>query len=101
MALQIPELEGGDFIRVKQYEPDEWPEPPRGLTFKVSVARRAKFLFWEFTEDYMSSEYPVFRVDYWREGQGEAGLQAAIDSVAANYFARRKGRAEVSQAGFV
>lgn len=96
MALQIPELEDGDFIRVRQYEPDEWPEPPRGLTFRVCVARTGRFLFWQTTEEYPNSEYPVFRVDTWRAEVGEAGLQEAVDVVAAEYVARRRARAAVS-----
>lgn len=96
MALQIPELEDGDFIRVRQYEPDEWPEPPRGLTFRVCVARTGRFLFWQTTEEYPNSEYPVFRVDTWRAEVGEAGLQEAVDVVAAEYAARRQSRAVAS-----
>lgn len=96
MVLQIPELEDGDFIRVRQYEPDEWPEPPRGLTFRVSVARKGRFLFWETTEEYTNAEYPVLRVDTWRAEVGEAGLQTAVDTVATEYAARRRARAALT-----
>lgn len=93
MALQIPQLEGGDFVRVRQYEPDEWPEPPRGLTFLVGVARRRRFLFWDVTEDYGSSEYQILRVDTWKQGVGPEGVQRAVDAVAASYHERQRARA--------
>ena len=99
MALQIPELEDGDFIRVRSYNPDEWPEPPHGFTFRVSVARKTRFLFWETVEEYSNSVYPVVRVDTWRNGAySEASLQAAIDKLAAEYAARRRARIALSDA---
>lgn len=97
MALQIPQLEGGDFVRVRQYEPDEWPEPPRGLTFLVGVARRRRFLFWDVTEDYGSSEYQILRVDTWKQEVGSEGLQRAVDAVAADYHERRRVRAATQE----
>ncbi len=97
MALMIPPLEDGDFIRIRQYEPDEWPEAPLGLTFLVSVARKRRFLFWKATEDYGSSEYRILRVDTWKREVGPEGVQRAVDAVAADYHERRRARAAAQE----
>lgn len=94
MDIRIPELPDGDAIVVKNFEPDQWPERPLGMTFHVYVSRTVRFLFWTYRERYPNSEYPGDVVYF--ENVGAEGLQKAVDNVAALYFERRERRAEVA-----
>lgn len=94
MDISIPELADGDRIIVKNFEPDQWPERPIGMTFHVYVARSARFLFWNYLERCPGSEYQDMVVHF--EQVGAAGLQEAVDRVAGAYWQRRAARQELS-----
>lgn len=90
--LQIPTLEGTDFIKVKSYEPDEWPAPPHGVTLSIRVYTKRKFLWWSYDE--WNSLYPAYRYDM---RDGEDGVQETVDKLVATYSNINKARATVTQ----
>lgn len=94
MDISIPELADGDRLVVKNFEPDQWPERPLGMTFHVYVARTARFLLWNYSERYADSEYQGDVVHF--EVVGTAGLQEAVNRVAGAYWQRRAARQELS-----
>jgi hypothetical protein len=78
--LVFPKLDGDLSIRVRKWEPDEWPAPPVGVTLLVEIVRPWRFLMWSgVARDW---DFPAVRVD---SRNGIEAVQAAVDKVAAEY----------------